>query len=85
MIIPATMITRAAPSTAIAISPAEYFVFFVGVGACCGWRPFFFFLRVFFDMLAIFYPKSYSAGLQLMAVAVLPLHRFRNPERLSTY
>ena len=48
MMIPATMIRSAAPRTAIAISPGEYFVFLFG-GAVGGWAGFFFFFfRLFF-------------------------------------
>jgi hypothetical protein len=56
------MINSAAPSTAIAISPAEYFVLFFA-GGFCGCEPFcFFFLRGFFDMSQSFYPKVLAAG-----------------------
>jgi len=52
MTIPATMIRIAAPRTAIAISPGEYFVsFFAGPVEGCR-LAFFFFLRGFFDMVS---------------------------------
>jgi hypothetical protein len=54
---------NAPPRTAIAISPGEYFVFFLGGAACCWVVLFFFFLRGFFDMSPIFYPKAFAAGL----------------------
>ena len=63
MMIPATMIKSAAPRTAIAISPGEYFVSFFAGPACCGALFFFFFLCGFFDMVLLSYPSAVAAGL----------------------
>ena len=57
MMIPATMIRMAAPRTAIAISAAEYLVFFFGCALFGRALFIFFFLRVFFAMVSPWYPN----------------------------
>ena len=63
MTIPATMIRIAAPRTAIAISPGEYFVSFFAGPVGGWWRTFFFFLRGLFDILKAFYLIEEAGGL----------------------
>ena len=60
MMIPATMIRIAAPRTAIAISPGEYFVSFFAGPVGCGRVAFFFFLRGFFDMALPLYRAAWN-------------------------